>query len=160
MPESAKPCYVIDTSSLIHWFVETYPPRLLPKLPERILELAKEGRLIAPLVVRDEIRAGDDLHTWIGANPDLFFEEDEALQQEVKRLMADHHNPARPEKGIGGADPFVIATASVRGKPWLVVCNEHPGSDQNRKIPYVCKASGIECIDFQAMMTREGWTFS
>jgi hypothetical protein len=36
MATSSAPHYVIDTSSIIHWYVETYPPELLPKLPDRI----------------------------------------------------------------------------------------------------------------------------
>lgn len=152
--------YVIDTSSIIHWYVETYPPDILPRLPARIEELIAEGRLIAPLVVRDEIRPGDELHTWAKGQDGLFLEEDEAIQRHVRRLMRDHSNPQKPHKGINGADPFVIAMALERGRPWAVVANENPGSAENRKIPYVCNAVGIECINFQEMMRREGWTFA
>ncbi len=49
--------------------------------------------------------------------------------------------------------------AKERGKQWLVVCNEHPGSDENRKIAFVCKRVTIECISFREKMQLEGWQF-
>lgn len=73
--------------------------------------------------------------------------------------MATHHNPAKPLKGINGADPFVIAMAKVNGAQWTVVADEHPGSQDNRKIPFVCNAEGVPCMTFQQMMLAEGWQF-
>lgn len=152
--------YVIDTSALIHWYVETYPPILLPKLPDRIEGLIAEGRLVAPIEVESELeRQADDLLEWAKGNPALFVEEDENVQAEVRELMRRHFNRAKPHKGISGADPFVIAMAKVRGKRWAVVANENPGSAENRKIPFVCKDSGIPCMDFQGMMRQERWVF-
>jgi len=46
------------------------------------------------------------------------------------------------------------------GANWLVVANEHPGSLENRKIPFVCNHEKVECISFQRMMLREGWQFT
>lgn len=152
-------CYVIDTSSIIHWYVETYAPDIFPKLPERIDALVDEGRLLSPEAVRSEIRPGDNLHKWAKRQNALFLEETEEVQKRVARLMRKHHNSQKPHKGINGADPFVIAMARELGANWTVVCNEHPGSDENRKIPYVCAAESVDCINFQDMMRRERWQF-
>jgi hypothetical protein len=73
--------------------------------------------------------------------------------------MARHHNPAKPQKGISGADPFVIAMAQVEGANCIVVADEHPGSLDNRKIPFVCNAEGVACITFQDLMLAEKWQF-
>jgi hypothetical protein len=45
------------------------------------------------------------------------------------------------------------------GANWIVVADEHPGSADNRKIPFVCKAEGVNCINFQQMIAAEGWKF-
>jgi len=45
------------------------------------------------------------------------------------------------------------------GAHWTVVPDEHPGSLQNRKIPFVCNAERVRCITFQQMMLAEGWQF-
>lgn len=155
----AGPIYCIDTSSILEWYVRTYPPTIFPKLPERIEHLVGAGRLRSPRAVLDEIKPGDDCHKWAKSLPDLFVEESEAVQIVVTKLMAKHHNPKKPLKGIGGADPFVIAMAKEGGKNWVVVANEHAGSDEARKIPYVCKAEGVPCMNFKELMLNEKWTF-
>jgi hypothetical protein len=153
------PIYCIDTSSIFEWFIRTYPPSIFPALPDRMEELIAGGRLRAPRAVFDEIKLGDDCHKWAKAQTELFVEESKAVQQIVKQLMATHHNPAKPLKGINSADPFVIAMAKDGGPNWVVVSDEHPGSLEARKIPFVCKHESVQCIDFQDLMKAEGWQF-
>jgi hypothetical protein len=151
--------YCIDTSSILEWFVRTYPPSILPGLPGRIEGLIDGGRLRSPKAVMDEIRPGDDCHKWAKAQTELFIEESVSVQRLVRQIMATHHNPAKPLKGINGADPFVIAMAKDGGARWVVVSDEHPGSPESRKIPFVCNHENIPCINFQGLMRAEGWQF-
>ena len=151
--------YCIDTSSLLVWFVDTYPPAIFPGLQTRIEELIAAGRLRSPKAVQDEIKPGDDCHAWCKAQTDLFVEESAVVQQVVRGLMARHQNAAKPHKGINGADPFVIAMAKSTGPSCAVVADEHPGSQENRKIPFVCNAESVPCITFQQLMLAEGWQF-
>lgn len=151
------PSYCIDTSSIILWFVDVYPPTIFPGLYTRIEQLVATGRLRSPRAVLDEIRPGDDCHEWAKGQAALFVEESTEVQRLVRRLMATHHNPAKPLKGINGADPFVIAMAMDTGL--VVVADEHPGSAENRKIPFVCNAEGVRCVIFQDLMRAEGWQF-
>ena len=156
----ASPVYCIDTSSVLVWFVDTYPPTIFPGLLARMEELIDAGRrLRSPKAVLDEIRPGDDCHKWCKDQTALFLEEPVSVQRIVRHLMATHHDPVRPTKGINGADPFVIAMASAGGAHWSVVADEHFGSLENRKIPFVCNAERVRCITFQQMMLSEGWQF-
>jgi hypothetical protein len=154
-----KTIYCIDTSSIIKWYVEDYPPAIFEGLQERVEELIEAGRLRSPKAVFDEIKPGDDCHKWCKAQTDLFIEESVAVQGIVRSIMATHHNAAKPHKGINGGDPFVIAMAKEGGADWVVVADEHPGSQENRKIPFVCNAEGVKCITFQQMILAEGWKF-
>jgi hypothetical protein len=45
------------------------------------------------------------------------------------------------------------------GPHWIVVADEHTGSLQNRKIPFVCDAERVRCLTLQQMMLAEGWQF-
>jgi hypothetical protein len=153
------PSYCIDTSSILVWFVEAYSPEIFPGLQTRIEELIAGGRLISPKAVQDEIRPGDACHLWCKAQAGLFIEEAPAVQNIVRQIMATHHNPQKPLKGISGADPFVIAMAKSAGPHCSVVADEHPGSAENRKIPFVCNAEKVPCINFKRLMLAEGWTF-
>jgi Domain of unknown function (DUF4411) len=109
--------------------------------------------------VLDEILPGGDCHKWAKAQTALFFVETVAVQRIVRQLMATHHDPSRPTKGITGADPFVIAMAKDTGPHCIGVADEHPGSRENRKIPFVCNHENVRCITFQKMMLDEGWQF-
>ncbi len=152
--------YCLDTSSAIEWFVRTYPPSLLPNLPARIEALIAADRMRSPKAVLGELSRIDDFCCkWAKVQTGLFLEEEVDVQRIVRSLMATHHNPAKPQKGIGGADPFVIAMAKAAGPHCVVVADEHPGSLENRKIPFVCNAEGVQCIRFQQLMLAEGWQF-
>jgi Domain of unknown function (DUF4411) len=151
--------YCIDTSSIIKWYVEDYPPSIFEGLQDRIEELIAAGRLFSPRAVLDEIKPGDDCHKWCKGQDGLFTEESVSVQGIVSAIMARHHNREKPHKGISGADPFVIAMAKDGRVNWTVVADEHPGSADNRKIPFVCNAEGVECITFQQMILAEGWKF-
>ena len=153
------PVYCIDTSSILEWYIRTYPPSIFPGLPDRLEELIAAGRLRSPKVVLDEIKPGDDCHKWAKEQTELFIEESIAVQLRVKKLLATHHNAAKPLKGINNADPFVIALAMDGGPNWTVVTDEHPGSVESRKIPFVCGYEKVPCINVQGLMKAEGWQF-
>jgi NAD(P)H-hydrate repair Nnr-like enzyme with NAD(P)H-hydrate epimerase domain len=124
--------------------------------------LVAAGRLRAPKIVLDELsRIDDACSKWAKAQTELFMEESLAVQRIVKALMATHTNAnaQKKGKGINGGDPFVIAMAKDGGAHWVVVSDEHAGSAENRKIPYVCSQERVRCIRFQTMMIEEGWQF-
>ena len=156
----AAPIYCIDTSSILEWYIRSYPPEIFPSLPQRMEDLIADGRLRSPKIVMDEIKPGDDCHKWAKAQTELFVEESGAVQRLVRKLMATHHNPAKPLKGINNADPFVIALAMDGGADWVVVTDEHQGTSEARKIPFVCTHEKVRCINFQGLMKNEGWKFS
>lgn len=157
MPPSAF--YAIDTSSIFDWFVRYYPPKIFPALQTKVEDLIAAGRLRAPKAVFGEIKPGDDCHAWAKGQPDLFVDEDEAVQKIVLDLMKTHHDPLKPQKGINGADPFVIALAKANGAGWSVVADEHPGTAESRKIPFVCAHEKVPWITFKQLMLAEGWQF-
>ena len=75
--------------------------------------------------------------------------------------MATYYNPDKPDKGINGADPFVIALAATRiPNPWVVVSGEKPGSAENPKIPWVCKGykpAPLTHMSFLELIVAEEW---
>jgi hypothetical protein len=83
---AAAPVYCIDTSSILVWFVDTYPPMIFPGLLARMEGLIDGGRLCAPRAVLDEIRPGDACHKWCKEQPALFLEEPVSVQRIVTRL--------------------------------------------------------------------------
>ncbi len=154
--------YSIDTSALIDWWVRYYPPKVFKGLVPRLEKLIADGRLRASREVREEIEhENDGLHSWIKMQGSFCVESDEPIQRIVAQLMATYYNAAKPDKGINGADPFVIAVAAVqKPRQWTVVSGEKPGSNENPKIPWVCnqfKPTPLQHLSFLGFVMEEGW---
>lgn len=151
--------YSIDTSSLIWAWRFAYPRERFPTVWVRIEALVRSGDLKAsPLVLAELERQDDDLHDWAAAQTDLFIDLDEAQQQEVREIMAAHAGIVQPGEDRVNADPFVIALARCRG---LAVVSEErrSGNPNTPKIPNVCAARGVRCVNLLGLMDDRGWTF-
>jgi len=62
-------------------------------------------------------------------------------------------------KGRSGGDPFVIALARVRRSKITVVTEEDRGRADSPKIPDVCRAEGIRCLNLADFIAERGWKF-
>ena len=158
--------YVIDTSSLIE--LHRHQPRdVFPSVWARLEKLIREGRLIAPREVLEEIDHSDDqLSEWARGRQDLFCAESKGqigfLQDIVERYPA-----ITKDTGEHDADPWVIALALERMRSpqktlspvrATVVTEERIRGNQVR-IPLVCREYGIDAIRIQDMFRNEGWRF-
>ena len=83
----------------------------------------------------------------------------EAVEAAVTELMDTYYNPDKPDKGINGADPFVIAPAQQSNPVLTVVSGEKPGSAENPKIPYVCGQRDVQHKNFLGLIQDQGWQF-
>lgn len=151
--------YSIDTSSLIEAWHRRYPQDVFPALWSGLDDLISANRLQASDEVLVELRKKDDeLHTWAKARPNLFQALDEPIQLAVAEILSVHPRLVNNQKGRSQADPFVIALARVRR--FTVVTNEVAlGSLDRPRIPDVCKAMGMECINILGLIRAERWTF-
>jgi len=151
--------YSIDTSSLIWAWRFAYPRERFPSVWAQIESLIRSGDLKAsPMVLVELERQEDDLHAWAAAIPEMFVDLDEAQQREVREIMAGHTGIVQPGEDRVNADPFVIALARCRG---LAVVSEErrSGNPNTPKIPNVCAARGVRCVNLIGLMTDRGWTF-
>lgn len=147
---------------MVDWWVRYYPPRAFGGLLPRMEQLIVDGRLRASREVQDELKKrNDDCFKWAQKHTDFFVESDAMIQGVVTELMAAYFNPEKPDKGIDGADPFVIGLAAVqKPQPWVVVTGEKPGSSENPKIPWVCdhfEPQPIRSIGFLKLIVEENW---
>jgi len=128
--------YSIDTSALID-LKRLYPRVTFPGLWERIEVMVGDGRLIAAAEVLAELeQKDDDLVHWARGQTRLFVpwssELVEAAQDVIRRFP-------------GICDP----------NKWAVVTTER--SIQGVRIPGVCNAVGLECLDLRNFFEYEGW---
>lgn len=157
--------YCIDTSSMIHAWVEVYPPDVAPPLWEYMEEAIADERLISPQDVREELMYPEDLKAWVKEQDSMFKELEPPLVDTLKdtlnwardRLSAQRIDFRREDLK---ADPIVVALARLTGA--TVVCEEFPrrGQQGRPKIPDYCDHFGIRCIKTLGLIREMGWRFS
>ncbi len=154
--------YVLDTSS-IRVFANYYPATF-PAFWKNLASCVNESRIIS---VREVYTEPDlqstKLHVdeWAKNNKRIFFQPTEAEMAFVARIFEIPQfrqlvGQKQLARGSPVADPFVIASAHERG---ACVVTEESRRANAGKIPNVCDRFGVECINLEEFMEREGWSF-
>ena len=161
--------YCIDTSSLAN-IQRIYRISKLEGIWEFLDELVKDGRLVAPREVFEELKAGqgDEIFEWAKSNSSIFRQlttEQWLVAQEIANDLK-FKGFIDLEKETPVADPFVIALAVEEQKQprlirekWIIVADEiHSKRGKKVKIPDVCKDPryNIKCIMTEDLFEREG----
>ncbi|MGH2396122.1 MAG: DUF4411 family protein [bacterium] len=159
--EAAQPIYSVDTSSFMDWQARYYPTDVFSTLNERVSDLVAKGRVLAPALVREEIKAvgSDDLNKWAIANFGIFVPTADVLAdaQAIQNQFVGLRDPKAEHEE---ADAYVIALAKQKGG--IVITQETSASEKRKPprshyIPDVCRELGIPCISLLGLMRREGW---
>ena len=151
--------YCVDTSGWLDGWQRYYPKDVFPSLWSRIAERVATGEIIATEEVYIELaKKSDDLHDWIMERKQMLVPIDEPVQRRVIELLGLYPRLVDTLKNRSMADPFVIATAEIRGA--VVVTGETPTNKLEKpKIPDVCHAHKIRCITFLEMIRELKLTF-
>jgi hypothetical protein len=151
--------YCVDTSGWLDGWQRYYPKDVFPTLWMRIEERISAGEIIASEEVYIELsKKADDLHDWVKQRKQMLVPIDEAVQLRVTELLALYPRLVDTLKNRSTADPFVIATAELRGA--IVVTGEIATNKLEKpRIPDVCRAHGIRSISFLEMIREMKLTF-
>jgi hypothetical protein len=151
--------YCVDTSAWLDGWQRHYPPDVFPSLWTRVDALIASGEIISSEEVYVEIqRKADELHDWIKNRKQMLVPLDEPVQTRALELLAEFPRLVDTLRGRSKADPFVIATAMERNS--VVVTGEMlTGNLDKPRIPDVCRAKNIRCINFLEMIRELKLTF-
>jgi hypothetical protein len=151
-----KKTYCVDTSALIAAWYERYKPNRFPKLWEQLDQLITEGRLVSSTLVLRECskQRSEELHAWLKPRQAMFITPDETVQGQVDHIVNTYTGLVSAGKEKFQADPFVIAQAKVNG---YTVITEETGIGSLSKIPGVCAAMKVECINLMQLIDEEDW---
>ncbi len=152
----AKKTYCIDTSALIAAWYERYKPNRFPKLWEQLDQLIAERRLVSSTLVLRECskQRSEELHAWLKPRETMFITPDETVQGQVDHIVNTYTALISAGKEKFQADPFVIAQAKVNA---YTVITEETGIGSLGKIPGVCVAMKVECINLMQLIDEEDW---
>jgi hypothetical protein len=150
-----RPLYSIDTCSLTE-VRRVYPKDVFPGVWTLLDHLADLEILIAVEMVSWELEAQDDeVFGWANAHADIFRPLNAAIQNKGREIINLYPTLIDLKKRKTGADPFIIALASIESL--AVVTQEKPSGGPNKvKIPDVCRSVGVECIPVLEMLRRAG----
>ena len=157
--------YSLDTSTLSQVYRSYYKGRF-PTFWSRFDALIISGRAVSVSEVEEELRNARGLPEVVKdlkrLNDEFFSLPTSAEQDFVSQILGVRHfrnliSAQAIQKGTPVADPFVIAKAGA--SPGMCVVTEERGSPNAAKIPNVCEYFGIDCINLEQLMEREGWLF-
>lgn len=156
--------YCLDSNVLIEAWHHYYSPIHCHGYWEIIDSFAHEGRIIIPQNVSEEIeKVDDDLRTWLRARQFMIKPVTADVQKCLKDIYAKdvrHQRLVDNTRNRSQADPWVIATAMAEKA--VVVTKEEKITNPNSekiKIPNVCDAMEIPCIDDFQMIRELGIHF-
>jgi len=160
--------YCLDANTLIEAHRRYYALETFPVFWSWLLENTENLGSIGA-VYRELTDSGDTLSDWSKANKQSGFfkfdDDSEAVQlnyiEVVNTINQDpYYSPEEKAHFLKGADPWLIAYATTHNL--LLITHERKvglGS-KKVKIPNVCEAFQVECIDTFTMLQKESAVFS
>ncbi len=160
--------YLLDANVLIQAKNFYYRFDIFPAFWEWLDGEQQNGELASILPVYEELAKGtDELSNWTkGRQHNGWFlpVDDEATQREFSSIaawvMGSHFKPQAKTDFLAVADPWLVAKAA--SMDYAVVTHEKlldPNIRRKVKIPNVCDAFGVECIDTFDLLNRLGARF-
>ena len=145
--------YSLDANIFIEPWTKFYSRSFTKQYWEILENLAKKGSIFASFEVKREIdQAEDELSEWL-KDKSFFKEVNTDVQEKMRTIMDKYPKLVDATKGRSIADPWVIAHAQVEGA--TVVTLEQKSKKKGRiKIPDVCEAENIDCIDIYKLINR------
>lgn len=160
------PKYLVDANTMIEAANVYYTFKRVPGFWDWLAEQITGGVVGSASLVKDEIEFPKELVEWVEEQEAKGFFIDVSspeIQIQFRKIaawvMAQNFKPEHQAKFLNGADPWIIAAAKVL--KCKVVTQEVSGGNGTRKvkIPDVCNAVGVECINTFAMTDELKGTF-
>lgn len=149
--------YCFDTSGWIQGWNDLYPQDTFPSLWDNIDKFIQAGKVVSPDEVMHELKRKDDgVFRWAKARPDLFIKLEGTFMAKSVEITNRYKRMLDQRPGKNGADPLVIALALDR-KATVVTMERASGGLNSPKIPDVCRAEKVECVDLLAFIKAQRW---
>lgn len=151
--------YSLDTSALMQPWNDTYPRHIFGTFWDRYEGLIESGEAVAIDEVFLELEKRDDeLCRWARIRKKMFIAAEEDVQLALKDVLGLSEKMLGSQKCRNAADPWVIALAKARSLT-VVTMELSSGNLAKPKIPDVCTALGVPCINVIGLAQEQGWVF-
>ena len=151
--------YVFDSNSLM--VMSNYYLGCFPTLWQEIDKYVTDGKILSVREVLKEVSNGSNppaFDDWLSVNKDIFHipTAEEGLFVQKIFSTRNFRDAVRKFQFLNGrpvADPFVIAAAKVRKG---CVVTQETQAPNSAKVPNICSHFGIECVNLETFLSREG----
>lgn len=152
--------YVLDSDSFIRSKREHYALDICPGYWDFILRAFHQKQLISIAPVGTELRRGNDaLATWVKSNPVELFQPIETpdIQAAYRKVVTwveenEQYSRSAKQKFFNGADPWLVAFATVNKQKLVTYEVRSPESKTLVKLPDVANQFAISCIPPYVML--------
>jgi hypothetical protein len=158
--------YVLDSDIFMTPAASYYAFDLVPRFWDVLVEEARHERIRSIDRVKDEIeKVGDKLTDWAKNHfqPFFFSTQSQAVQGQYEAIIRWAHKQQqfleaakREFAKNGNADAWLVAYAKVNGCTVVTFEKYEAGAKRRIKIPNVCKAFGVACVDLFGMLRALG----
>ena len=160
--------YIIDTSSLVTLH-QWRPAAKNQPIWKNLDTLIRADRLLAPVEVYEELRAGNDaLSRWAlkRRKSGVFRPTTRQHVGIAKGIIHAFPEFVERDRPTPQADPFVVALAIHESRSLvspaeqqIVVVTEEKFTPTGRpRMPHICAARGVRYMSIHQMYVNEGWT--
>jgi hypothetical protein len=157
-----NPPFLFDSSSIR--VLSNYYAERFPSFWQRFDEAVADGRVLSVREVYNELGfqlSGKWIWAWIESHKQMFLQPTAAEAAFVAQIFAVPHfrslvGEMQRLKGRPVADPFVIASARVRGG---CVVTEEANRPNAARIPNVCEHFGVHWTNVEGFLNQNQWTF-
>jgi hypothetical protein len=154
--------YLFDCNSFN--VLSNYYPEQFPSFWQKFAESIAAGHILSCKEVLNELgRLGHNewIRTWAKSQKDLFeppTADEGAFVAEIFKVPHFRQLVGKQPLLFGHpvADPFIVASARVRGG---CVVTEEKLKPKAAKIPNVCEHFGVHCTNVEGFLKQKGWTF-
>lgn len=154
--------YCIDTCAILERGPDrSYALDIFASLWQRIDALIEGGRIFSCAEVYRELTARlneeDEACQWAKKNRTIFLPLVSEVQLACREILKHFPKMFDHRTGKSAADPWVVATAKVKSL-CVITQEKRSTSPGGYKLPDICERIGVECLNIQGLMRKEGWT--
>ena len=154
--------YVFDTSSFI--VLSHYFPDRFPTFWENLNAAVDAEAVLSVREVFNELdghMSKEHLEDWVQSNKSIFRTPSSEEASFVAEIFSVPHlqflvTETQRLKGSPVADPFVVASAKIRGG---CVVTEEAKKPNAARIPNVCEHFDVDCCNLEEFMSRSKWEY-
>lgn len=150
--------YIIDSSSIFTQKPnDAHRRNVYPSLWKNIDSFIMEQKIVICSEIKEEISDKEIVKRLSELNC-IVLDTDDEIQENVIRVVKEYPKLIKFDNGKSAGssgDAFLVATAMKYG---LTVITEEKKGVTNR-IPYVCNAMGVSCVNIDELCIAEGWQF-